>query len=206
MKLSYIYAKIIRKIRGKAIINSNIHHTAVVYSGSQIVNSQLGRYSYCGCDCEINNTDIGSFCSISHRVYIGGAEHPINWVSTSPVFENVRHSGPSKRFSQFDVPLPKRTVIGNDVWIGYGATIKQGVQIGHGAIIGSKALVTKDIPPYAIVGGIPAKVIKYRFEKEIIDGLLLTKWWNLPDEEIQKYSHLIKDPKAFISQLMNSVV
>lgn len=200
MFFAYLYAKIIRKLRGKAILNSDIHSTAVVNSGSQVVNSQLGRYSYCGCDCEINHTDIGSFCSISHRVFIGGAEHPIDWVSTSPVFENTKHSGPVKRFSKFDVPAIKRTVIGSDVWIGYGATIKQGVHIGHGAVIGSNALVTKDVPPYAVVGGVPAKLIKYRFDEETIVALLKSEWWKWSDEKITEMALYIKEPRKFLDE------
>ena len=76
--------------------------------------------------------------------------------------------------------------IGNDVWIGDGAFIKNGVTIGDGAIIGARAVVTKDIPPYAIVVGVPAKILKYRFSEQIIDRLLNTKWWNLDDSIIKK--------------------
>lgn len=110
----------------------------------------------------------------------------MDWVSTSLVFQNVRHSGPSKRFAKFDLPKSKKTVIGNDVWIGHGVTIKQGVVVGDGAVIGSNAVVTKDVPPYAIVGGVPAKVVKYKFPQEVIERLEEIQWWNLPDEENTK--------------------
>lgn len=189
-----------QRLQGKAVIGSRIHPTAVVYSGSQIVNTSFGRYSYCSYNCKIVNAEIGAFCSISDHVYIGGEEHPMDWVSTSPVFQNVRHSGPTKRFSKFDVPFVRQTVIGSDVWIGHGVTIKQGVTIGHGAVVGSNALVTKNVPPYAIVGGVPAKVIKYRFNEATIEALLHTEWWSLPDEEIQQYAHLIQEPDKFIQQ------
>lgn len=85
------------------------------------------------------------------------------------MFQNVRHSGPTKRFARLDVPKNQKTIIGNDVWIGHNVTVKQGVTIGHGAVIGSNALVTKDVPPYAIAGGVPAKIIKYRFKEDIIE-------------------------------------
>lgn len=173
-----------KKLQGTCVVNCSIDNTCVVGSSCNIVGTVMNRYSYCGNDCQIVKTEIGSFCSISDHVFIGGAEHPMNWISTSPVFQNVRHSGPSRRFAKFDLPSAKRTYIGNDVWIGHGVTIKQGVTIGNGAVIGSNALVTKDVPPYAVVGGVPAKMIKYRFPQEVINRLQEIQWWNLPDEKI----------------------
>jgi len=199
MKLSYIYVKVLRQLKGKAIRSSIVHSTAKVNTGCNIVNSSFGRYSYCGYDCQMVNTGIGAFCSIGDRVYIGAAEHPMEWVSMSPVFENTKHSGPSKRFAQINLPPAKRTEIGSDVWIGYGAVIKQGGCIGHGAVVGSGAVVTKDVPPYAIVGGVPAKIIKYRFDEETMASLLESKWWEMDDDELQKYAHLIQSPRDFLT-------
>lgn len=162
----------------------------------------MGKYSYIGHDSQITNTKIGAFCSISDHVYIGGAEHPMDWVSTSPVFQNVKNSGPTKRFSKFDLPSQKLTEIGNDVWIGHNVTIKQGVTIGHGAVVGSNALVTKDVPPYAVVGGIPAKVLKYRFNEETITLLLQSKWWEMNENELSERACLIKDPCSFIKSIL----
>lgn len=202
MTLSYLYAKFFRRcIIGKAIIKSVVHPTAVINTGCNIADIVIGRYSYIGYDCQVANTEIGAFCSISDHVYIGGAEHPMQWVSTSPVFQNVRHSGPTKRFSEFKLPKSKRTIIGNDVWIGHGVTIKAGVTIGDGAVIGSNALVTKNVPPYAVVGGVPAKIIKYRFDEQTINDLLQTKWWTLTEDKLNDYASYILTPKEFIDKL-----
>lgn len=196
MKLFYLYSKFVKKIQGTCVINSTIDKSSVVGTSCNVVRLEMDRYSYFGNDCQIVNTKIGAFCSISDHVFIGGAEHPMDWVSTSPVFQNVRHSGPTKRFARFDLPQLKKTIIGNDVWIGHGVTIKQGVVIGNGAVIGSNALVTKNVPSYAIVGGVPAKLIKYRFPQEVIDRLEEIQWWNLPDEKITEVVDLfhIKNP------------
>lgn len=201
MTLSYLYSKIIRRLHGKSIKNSFVHKTAVVYSGCNIVNSSIGKYSYVGYDCQLDTVELGSFCSLSDHIFIGGAEHPSEWVSTSPVFENVSHSGPTKRFAQFDVPPRKKTVIGCDVWIGHGVTIKEGISIGHGAIIGSGAVVTKDVPPYAIVGGVPATVIKYRFNDDLICKLLDSEWWNLEECTLERCADWVKFPNEFLERL-----
>lgn len=194
--MSYLYGKIIKKIHGKCIRNSSIHKSSAIGPSCNIIGCTIDKYSYCGPDCQIVNSEIGAFCSISDHVFIGGAEHPIDWLCTSPVFQDTRHSGPKKRFARFVIPQTQKTKIGNDVWIGHGVTIKQGVVIGDGAVVGSNALVTKDVPPYAIVGGVPAKTIKLRFSQEVINRLEEIQWWNLPDEKITEVIDLfhIKNP------------
>src|SRR5690554_2293634 len=107
----YIWAKIFKKIRGSAIINSEINRTAKVYSGSHVVNSIIGRYTYCGYNCDIINTEIGSFCSIAGDVKIGGAMHPTNWVSSSPVFYGEQNTGLRKKFSNHTIEKGKVTKI-----------------------------------------------------------------------------------------------
>ncbi|WP_400768187.1 CatB-related O-acetyltransferase [Methylosinus sporium] len=138
--------------------------------------------------------EIGRYVSIGEDVQIGRGDHPITWLSTSPVFfllPRLFDVGTdfvggaelaSYRPELHDVaPLPavKTVRIGNDVWIGHGAFIKPGVTIGDGAIVAAQAVVTKDVPPYSIVGGNPAKVIKFRFPEEIRNRLLACQWWRL---------------------------
>lgn len=174
------------RLQGKCICQSVIDSTSVIGIRCNLFDVKMNKYSYCGDDCQIVNTEIGSFCSISDHVFIGGAEHPIDHLSTSPVFQNVNHSGPRKRFSRYDLPQSIRTIIGNDVWIGHGVTIKQGVIIGDGAVIGSNALVTKNVQPYTVVGGVPAKFIKNRFSQEVVNRLKEIRWWDLSDYDIAK--------------------
>lgn len=200
MGIKYIVAKVLKKIRGTAILNSEVHPTSKIESGSHFINSSMGKYSFCGYDCEIINCSIGSYCSIANNVIIGGAMHPMNWVSMSPVFYYGRDSV-KKKFSEFHRDPESRTIIGHDVWIGHGAHIKQGVTIGTGAVVGMGAVVTKDVPPYMIVGGNPARVIRKRFDNDISNGLLKSEWWLLPDEEIQELSIKIQSPVEFLKQL-----
>ena len=202
MTLSSLYAKFFKRIlRGKSVINSNIDKTSVINAGCNICNTTMGRHSYCGYDCEIYDAKIGNYCSIAGQVYIGGAEHPISWVSTSPVFQDIRRSDPPKRFAKKKLASNKITNIGNDVWIGYRAIIKQGVNIGDGAVIASGAVVTKDVVPYSIVGGCPARHIKFRFSEDIINEMLAISWWELSDEELLKVAESIDNPIEFIEKI-----
>lgn len=127
---------------------------------------------------------IGKFCQIGAGVefVMNGANHQMNAVSTYPfyIFGSWDQSAPSKE----DLPFKGDTVVGNDVWIGQNSTILPGVHIGDGAIIGLNSVVTRDVPPYTIVAGNPAKAVKKRFDDELIDLLLKLKWWDKSIEEI----------------------
>jgi len=200
MLFAYYWNKIIKKLRFSAIKNSEIHKTSKVESGSQVVNSSFGKHTFCGYNCDIYNTEIGSFCSIANNVIIGGGMHPVEWVSTSPVFYEGRDSVKAK-FSEFKRMPNKKTLIGNDVWIGEGVIIKQGIKIGHGAVIGMGSIVTKNVGNYEIFAGCPAKIIRKRFDEKIINELLEIKWWDFDDSKLKKYARYIKNPSMFIREV-----
>lgn len=158
----------------------------------------IADYSYIGYNTNIYNAEIGKFCSISKDVCIGLPSHPTRFLSTSPIFVNIIN-GTGYTWSNRDLfnSVPERVIIGNDVWIGMKVTIMGGVKVGNGAIIAAHSVVTKDVPAYAIVAGVPAKVIKYRFEQNIIDLIERSQWWALPDEKLKQKI------KAFQSELTN---
>lgn len=200
--LEYLVSKLIKKLHLRAIVNSNIHKTSKICAGSHIVNSTMGKYSDIGYDCTIINTSLGSFCSLGANIIIGGASHTVDWVSTSPVFnENKDHL--SKKFSlhRFDLESIV-TTIGNDVWIGNNVMIKSGVSIGDGAVVGMGSIVTKDIPSYEIWAGNPAKFIKKRFEDDIIANKLLNmKWWEWEDDKISQYAPFFNNVSELIKRI-----
>jgi acetyltransferase-like isoleucine patch superfamily enzyme len=134
---------------------------------------------------------IGKFCSISANVKIFlGAEHRMDWVSTYP-FPALGQKWPEARGVTGHPASKGNVVIGNDVWIAEGAVIMSGVNIGDGAVIGGQSVVSKDVAPYSIVSGNPAKLIKKRFDDETIEKLLDIQWWNWPVEKIRKNVHLL---------------
>ena len=159
--------------------NSRISKYAKIYSFTRITNSVVGNYSYVSYNCFLNNCTIGRFCSIATGVKIGLGKHPVNLFSTSPIFYSPKNAlrvvwNKEAKFTEHHV-----VSIGNDVWIGANVTIVDGVKIGNGAIIGANSLVTKDVRPYSIVGGVPAKLIRMRFEEGLNEMLNKTKWWDL---------------------------
>jgi acetyltransferase-like isoleucine patch superfamily enzyme len=150
------------------------------------------------------NLKIGNFCSIGANVdiYLGG-NHRIDWVTTYPfghINENIFNSfnGEGHPFTNGDV------IIGNDVWIASNVTIMSGVTIGDGAVIANNSHVVKNVEPYSIVGGNPAKLIRYRFTTEQIEKLLQIEWWNWEDNKINNYSHLLCNTN--IDEFINSAL
>lgn len=161
---------------------------------------KIGEYTYCSDTTYVAspNTTIGKFCSIAEYVMIGLGKHPTDFLSSSPYFYDRQCGWVNEQKYENVIPC----TIGNDVWIGCGAFIKDGVKIGDGAIVGAGAIVTKDVPPYAIVGGVPAKIIKYRFDENTISELLELQWWDLNIEIIKQVP--FKDINQAINYIKNS--
>lgn len=158
----------------------------------------IGHGSYIGA-C----SSIGNFTSISLDVKIGLMAHPLDYISTSPVFYAKRRGWVVK--STFNETLQGLTEIGHDVLISANVTILAGVKVGNGAVIGAGAFVNKDVPPYAVVVGTPARIVKYRFSEDIIRKLEEIKWWDMSKEELMKYKLDFNNVEEFIKNLENNV-
>lgn len=146
--------------------NNKIGWTTELRGSSSMRGCKIGEYCYIGRNCILQNVDIGNYVSIAPGTQIGGMEHAIYHLSTNTWLSN---KGDDK----------KRTIIEHDVWIAAGCIIRQGIQIGQGAVIGANSFVNIDIPPYAIAVGSPAKIIKYRFESSIIKALINSDYYLL---------------------------
>lgn len=187
---------------GKLRFNSSVSiHPSSTFEGANSIWSgsyfkgKMGYGSYIMQDCSIEG-NIGRFCSIAADVKVALGTHPIEapYATTSPMFFSTKKQTGStfakkQMFNEMHLPI----TIGNDCWIGQRAFIVGGVTIGNGAVVLAGAVVTKDVPPYAIVGGVPAKIIKYRYDEETIDFLLEKEWWNMPIEWLKNNSELLCD-------------
>jgi acetyltransferase-like isoleucine patch superfamily enzyme len=163
--------------------------------------SRIGTHSYVGAGSTVFHATIGRYCSIAPGCRFGGGSHPArDFVSTSPIFyAKADHTGPSfADRDYFDEYAP--ITIGNDVWVGTGAVVLDGVTVGDGAIVAAGAVVSKDVPPYAIVGGVPAKVLRHRFAEDEIQFLLRFRWWDRDEDWLRENFRLFHDIRAFMEK------
>lgn len=182
---------------------SRVSHKAKVYSYARIFNSTIDEYSYVGKRTSIICTDVGKFCSIAGGSIIGMGIHTLKNLSTSPIFTE-KYNGTGYSWCKSNQTYPyKRVSVGNDVWIGARVMVMGGVTIGDGAVIGAGAIVTNDVPPYAIVGGVPAKIIRFRFPDEVISQLLLIEWWNLPESVLRQNIRYFQTEVVDVEMLKN---
>jgi acetyltransferase-like isoleucine patch superfamily enzyme len=150
-----------------------------------VKHSFIGDYTYTGRRCRIENARVGKFCSLANNISINVPNHNYRLVSTHPFHYHSYYGHFIEEYETKDLLVYSDCVVGNDVWLSENCHVLGDVVVGDGAVVGSGAVVTKDVPPYAIVAGVPAKVIKYRFDKKTIAKLLEIKWWNLPKDEIK---------------------
>lgn len=197
---TYYLARILRRLHIPSFNHCEIDRTAKVASGAALTKVKMGRYSYVGSYTHITDTEIGSFCSIGGNCGIGGGMHPLDHASTSPVFLQGRNIL-GKNFANIQYQPSEKVIIGNDVWIGECAYIMPGITIGDGAVIGAHAVVTRDVEPYTVVAGVPAREIRKRFDEETIKELTALKWWDWSDEMLTKYGALFDSPEKLIEKV-----
>lgn len=181
--------------------NSTIGRHVVLFDRTVLISSHLGDHTYVQQDSQICNATIGKFCSIGMGVHVGLPLHSLEMASTHPAFY-LRNTPLAVTFSDRDrIDVMKPTDIGHDVWLGQGAMVMTGIRIGTGAVIGAGAVVTKDVPPYAVVVGVPAKVLRYRFDAEMRERLLASRWWEMSDEWLQSHVDEFSDPARLLATL-----
>lgn len=202
------YLNILQKVRsiitnlrfiGNSEINVQKGKTVRLNSPYNIVDTSIGDYTYIGCYSIISNTSIGKFCSIGLNFISGGGIHPVNGISTAPMFYSTKKQNGISLTAKDKIEERKNITIGNDVFIGNNVTILDGITIGDGAIIGAGAVVSKNIPAYAIAVGVPIAVINFRFNEETIAKLKLIKWWNFPEEKLSSVEKYFFDIDVFLS-------
>ena len=157
-----------------------------VYPMAKLFRSRVGDYSYICPGTQLTCAEVGKFCSVATGCLIGLAAHHLRGLSTSPVFTERDNPTGFRWTEAHEEDVLRPVSIGNDVWIGTRVIVLGGVTIGNGAVIGAGSVVTRDVPPYAVVAGTPARLIRYRFEEPVIRRLEELRWWDKPEEELKR--------------------
>lgn len=185
----YSFKDGVRQSRRSTVIGSKLGSFVHVGDYAFVYESELSRYSSIGRGAVIRNAKLGSFCSISWNATIGATPHNHALMATH-AFHYIKSFGFVGKDKRIVLPV----TVGNDVWVGANAVIMPGLNIGDGVVIGAGSVVTKDVPSYAIVAGVPARVIKFRFEKDVVAELLKIKWWDWDIKKIQINMDLFRMP------------
>jgi phosphonate metabolism protein (transferase hexapeptide repeat family) len=167
---------------------SSIGRCCEILADTSLHAAELGDFSYLGPRCIVGDATIGKFCAIAAEVRIGAPNHPMDRPSMHRfTYCPEYYSADAVRdHAFFDRRKEDRAVIGNDVWIGHGVIVLPGVKVGNGAVLAAGAVVTKEVQPYTIVGGIPAKFIRERFTRTVAERLTSIAWWDWPFETIME--------------------
>ncbi|MEI9919952.1 MAG: CatB-related O-acetyltransferase [Bacteroidota bacterium] len=165
-------------------IDGHISPKAKVNPPFQMYGSYVGDFTYIAPGSQLNMITIGKFCSIGPNLFAGYGIHPLNGISTSPMFYSTLRQNGSSLSDTNKIKERASITVGNDVFIGANVTILDGVTIGDGAVIGAGAIVSKSIPDYAIAVGSPIRIVRYRFDEPTIQKFQKIKWWDWPEERL----------------------
>jgi phosphonate metabolism protein (transferase hexapeptide repeat family) len=183
------------------IIDSTLGDYVYLGAGTSIVESEFGEYSYTAGDVSIIYSDVGKFCSIASHVRLNPGNHPMERVTQHHLtYRRQQYGfGPDDE-AFFDWRRDHKVTVGHDVWIGHGAVVLPGVSVGTGAVIGAGAVVTKDVAPYTIVVGVPAKPLRLRFPEDVVEKLQRIAWWDWPRELLEQRFEDLMDLPSFIEK------
>jgi len=192
--------------RGVTITDCTFGCRVSIGRKSTLIGSSIADFTYVGEYSRIVHTTIGKYCSLSSSLDIGTGSHPTSgFVSTHPIFYLARPRQGWTLAREDRLAEHRRTIVGNDVWIGSGVIVRDGVLIGDGVIVGAGAVVTKDLAPYGIYGGVPARLIRWRFEPRQIAFLLRLRWWDRSYEWLAEHHQQLHDVDAFMANFNPSL-